>query len=766
MSLFSELRRRNVFRIAAAYLVVGWLLTEVLTAILPELGAPDWLSRAVILIFAFGFLPAVGFAWVFELTPEGIKRDYGAASDEPGSVAIRKRFDHIAIGTAVVLIIVVGLFSARQTTDDNGPVQLLASASQAVISNASVAVLPFVNMSNDQDNEYFSDGLTETLLHMLTQIPELKVAARTSSFAFKGKSLSIQEIARSLEVAHVLEGSVQRAGDRVRITAQLIRASDGYHVWSSKYDREVDDIFGIQDEIAQKVGYALSESLLGAAPVRQPAGLRTTDADAYDLYLQARKERVTYSYSGLQATEDLLKGALLIDPDFIEAKTELATSYVQQLETGLMDDQEAYLEIIAITDQVLAERPEDPVALAASAFARTGTRFKQGDFSGAPELVRQLEEIVAAAPAELQPKILLMRAYQMTQQDDKAVELLTAALRQDPFNPTIYYELGTAYMKVGRRDDARTALEKSLEIEPAQPNAYTNLGLISLHSGDGVGYVTQFLKAIRVDPKDHELPGMLADFLYNIGLVEIGDDFRERVLAIAPTSEIAYHLELVRAVATGDEEAGIASARRAIVDNIEERRGSYVGAVRYLLRNAAQNNNVESESAWIDRHAPGILDIDAAQSPQKYRMAQGAAFDAWYTSLPREELLRRIEVLQAGFEQAGQSLEDNPYSRANILAMRGETEQAIEVALDKIFTSSVAKNLGWREMFSQPHFAELVADPRIKAAIQQWEDEESRIRAQVQSYFRDMQTTTLTAQNIASADKALYGVAQRAVFRQ
>ena len=441
MSLLAELRRRNVFRVSAAYLVVGWLLTEVLTTILPTLGAPDWISRAVILIFAFGFIPTVIFAWIFELTPDGIKRDYGDASDEPGSVTIRKRFDHIAIGTAVALIILVGLFSARQTTDDGGQIQSLASTAQTVISNASVAVLPFVNMSSDVDNEYFSDGLTETLLHMLAQIPDLKVAARTSSFAFKGKKLSIQEIARSLDVAHVLEGSVQKAGDRVRITAQLIRASDGYHVWSSNYDREVDDIFGIQDEIAEKVGYALSESLLGAGAGGKPGSLKTTDPDAYDLYLQARKERSTYSYGGLQAAEDLLKGALLIDPDFIEAKTELATSYMHQLETGLMEQEEAFSQIIAITDQVLAEDPDNAIARAASLFAKAGMRISQGDLDANFEMIPQLEAIVAEAPNDLQARVLLVRAYQASQQDEKSVAVLTEALRRDPFNPVSYTHL-------------------------------------------------------------------------------------------------------------------------------------------------------------------------------------------------------------------------------------------------------------------------------------------------------------------------------------
>jgi len=226
MSLVAELKRRNVLRVAAAYLVVGWLLTEVLTTILPTLGAPAWAARAVILIFAFGFIPAVIFSWFYELTPEGIKREEDVDRDGSQTSGGRKKLDYVTVVGVVALIVFVGLFSARQTGDDTEMIETAPS-------DASVAVLPFVNMSSDKDNEYFSDGLTETLLHMLAQIPDLKVAARTSSFAFKGQNKSIQEIAAALDVAHILEGSVQRVGDRVRITAQLIRASDGFHVWST-----------------------------------------------------------------------------------------------------------------------------------------------------------------------------------------------------------------------------------------------------------------------------------------------------------------------------------------------------------------------------------------------------------------------------------------------------------------------------------------------------------------------------------------------------
>ncbi|MBT8092769.1 MAG: hypothetical protein KJN77_07015, partial [Gammaproteobacteria bacterium] len=300
-------------------------------------------------------------------------------------------------------------------------------------------------------------------------------------------------------------------------------------------------------------------------------------------------------------------------------------------------------------------------------------------------------------------------------------------------------------------------------IEPNQPNAYVHLGQISLQDGDGIGFVSQYLKAIRVDPKDHELPAMLASFLYRLKLVEIGDDFRKRVLTLAPTSEVAYQLELLRAVETGDEEASIASARRAIEDDIEERHGSYTSAVQYLLRHAAGQGNVDEELAWIDQHAPGIFDIDAAQVPRKYRLAQAPAFDAWYTVLPRDELLRRIDAMVGFLESIGYDITEGAYTYVNVLAMRGETDEAIDVALERIFTRPVAKNLGWQEMFATRQFVEFVADPRIQVAMQRWEDEESRLRSQVEAFFEDMQAETPTAQDNLSAKDVLDGLGQRTV---
>lgn len=732
MSLVKELKRRNVFRVAAAYLVVGWLLTEVLTTILPTLGAPAWTTRAVILIFAFGFIPAVVLSWVYEITPEGIKREEDLDRDDSTGHGKVKKLDYLTIAAVILAIVFFASFSAQQQQSDD------LVFVENTISNESVAVLPFVNMSKDKDNEYFSDGLTETLLHMLAQYPELKVAARTSSFAFKGQNTDIREIASALQVAHILEGSVQQVGDRVRITVQLIRAIDGFHVWSEIYDRTIDDIFAIQDEIAIKVGGALSASILSPGGGGKVASISTNDLDAYDLYLQARRERATFSFGGLLAAEELLKGALTIDPGFLEAKNELAGNYLDQTNTGLMNESDAFATALAITDQVLAARPTDAAARAIQIFIKmatfSGTESKDTIF----ENLRELESIVAEHPSEYQARVFLTNLFQGLQQSEKALQLQLDALERDPYNARIHYEIGALYLDMDQPDDARDALNKSIEIQPNQPNAYLRLAMVALHAGDGVEFLRQNLKSLGVDPRDHEIPGFIAGFLYQLDLIAEGDDFQTRVNAIAPTSEVAYRIELLRAINTNDEEGSIASARRAIEDNINDRQFAYGGAVQYLLRSAARSGTVAEESAYLEKHAPGILDMDADSISNKYRNAQRIAFDAWITTLPYDELMRRLDLILVFAKSLGVDLQDNPRMNVGVLALQGDIEQAIDVALAEIFSQPVTMNLGWRDGFAQAQYAEFVKDPRVIAAMQNWQDEEDALRDQVQDFLLDL----------------------------
>jgi len=730
MSLLAELKRRNVLSVTAAYLVVGWLLTEVLTTILETLGAPDWVARGVILAFALGFIPTIILSWIYQMTPDGIKRD----SDIRGDADLRVRsrsFDYLVISSVVVLTIALAFLGSQSSISER-------TGNAGTISSASVAVLPFVNMSKDKSEDYFSDGLTETLLHMLAQIPNLKVAARTSSFAFKGQNQNVREIAETLRVAHILEGSVQRSGDKVRITAQLIRADDGFHVWSSIYDRTFDDIFVIQDEIAAKVGSELSQTIFGTTVDLAPTSSGTEIADAYLLYLQALAGRATYSFRGLQASENLLKGALAIDPGYLDAKTELASNYLHQFETGLIDEAEANSQIMALTDQVLDARPGDPAATAIKLYTETRTVSMQGAAAKLVDAIGQLERLVAENRADYEIRALLGRLLRNAGQLDRALEVHLDALPDDPLNSQNLFDLGAIYLDMDNLQEARKSLEKSLEIEPQQPNALIRLANISRRRGNAVEFVRLMLQALTVDPQDYEIPGFVALFLYELGLPDEADDFRDLVFAIAPTRDIAYKIELVRANSTGDEFASVASARRAIEDDIGGRQFSYAGAVQHLLRVAARNGTVDEESTWLEMQAPGILDVDREPAPAKFRGAQIVALEAWYTTLSPEELSRRIDLL----EDIGEGFGFNPFTDAglqmSVLAMRGETDEAINVGLNSVFTDSVLVHLGWQESVGLPIYSEFDADDRVQEALQRWRDEQVRQSDLVREYLADL----------------------------
>ncbi len=729
MSLFSELRRRNVFRVAAAYLVVGWLLTEVASTLLPMFGAPGWVARALVIVIAIGFVPLLIFSWAYELTPEGLKRESLVNRVESITWQTGRKLDLVTI-TAVVLGVV---FLAWMRLSPNVPVPGTEAVTAGPV-EASVAVLPFVNMSGNAENEYFSDGLTETLLHMLAQVPELRVAARTSSFAFKGQDKDIREIALALRVAHVLEGSVQRAGDRVRITAQLIRANDGFHVWSENYDRTLDDIFGIQDEIATKVGTSLSDSLLGARD-RAIEGVATKNISAYDMYLQALAELAKGSYGSLQAAEGLLKDALSQDPEFLDAKTELARNYLDQMLTGLVDLDEAVPAVEALAGQVLAKRPGHARTMATLIWARDYQTYFAGNLDVLATSVDLLRDLAIAEPGELEPKLVHARYLSLLRRDEEALLQLQEARELDPLNPEIYYDMGFVNSRSRNFEAARAALLRSLELEPAQPNAHGMLGEIARATGDGVDALRQDLMAIKVDPEDHEIPALVAQYLYELGLIVDGDRFRARVHAIAPTSEIARQTELIRSINADEADASLALARRIVEEDVGNRQGGWVTAAQYLLWTETRRGNAQAVLDYFDSQVPGFSDFDAPSIPQKALAARTRALGAWRETKSQDELMQLVGRAYAPFEKSGFSFADSPLAHVSVLALSGDTDAAIEIALSDLFTRAVTEFGGWRRYFQQPHLAGVVADPRVQAEMARWEKEEAGLREELRAFL-------------------------------
>ena len=326
VSFFGELKRRNVVRVGVAYLVGAWVVLQIVDFVVDAISAPNWIVQIFILVAGIGLPVVLAVSWAFELTPEGIKRESQIDRSQSIPATTGRRLDRLII--ALLLLAVVFLAGdrlMRSPVDMPTPVQGTSTPHDFAARENTIAVLPFVNMSSDQEQEYFSDGITEEILNRLAGIRELRVAARTSVFSFKDHNEDIREIARKLGVATVLEGSVRRSGDDIRITAQLIRASDGFHLWSSAYDRKLENIFAIQDDIANRIAEALQVSM--GIYDRQAGAPRTVDPEAYDLYLRARALHRQRGEVLLDAI-DLFEQALAIDPDFAPAWAGLSHTYI------------------------------------------------------------------------------------------------------------------------------------------------------------------------------------------------------------------------------------------------------------------------------------------------------------------------------------------------------------------------------------------------------------------------------------------------------
>jgi adenylate cyclase len=406
MSLFAELKRRNVFRVSAAYLVVGWLGLQLTDILLNIVGAPEWVGKVIIAFLLLGFVPTVAAAWVFEVGPEGVRRDDGTTSRDEGPQA--RRLDIITLGAVVLLLVIMAWQYLSPAFMDRPPTAVATAEPEVayyapespeegrraqriepvpVISPHSVAVLPFANLSPDPENAYFADGIAEEVLNILARIEGLRVASRTSSFSLRGTTMDVPEIAARLGVAHVLEGSVRRQGARVRISAQLIDARSDQQLWSDTYDRELEDIFAIQEQIAQAIADALSDTL-GMRQVRVQAP--TKDLEAYELFLRGR-QLFALRGPGVVTARTLLEQAVARDPEFAPAWAVLAAvnyvvpSYID------VDPSESDAGAAKAVNRALALDPDEPTALSVKGRIAAGA----GDHIAAHRLLRRAVELDA-----------------------------------------------------------------------------------------------------------------------------------------------------------------------------------------------------------------------------------------------------------------------------------------------------------------------------------------------------------------------------------
>jgi TolB-like protein/Tfp pilus assembly protein PilF len=479
---FAELKRRNVYKVAIAYSVVAWLLIQIATQVFPFFEIPNWAVRLVVLLLIIGFPIALILAWAFELTPEGLKRTEFA--DELPAKASRNRawIYIVTIGGAISIgLFFLGRYTA--TSKQSGSIEVAKS----------IAVLPLVNTSGDPGNDYFSDGLSEELIAVLAKIPGLKIIGRSSSFLFKGKSDDSRTIGEKLGVTNLLEGSVRKQGDRVRIVAELINAADGRTLWSETYDRELKDVFAVQSEIATAVTEQLKIKLLGA-PAKSDAVPSNNNLAAYNALQQGTFYFRLSTEEGTRKATEFYGEAIRLDPRYALAYAQLSAAWRQLAATWLVggaDANEGFAKARNAAQTSLSLAPNLAAAHEALGFVLVTPDL---DFAAAEVEFRKAEKL---APADAGPKFALSFLFAAQGRLAEAENIMRQTLPLDPLGVTRYLNLARILIAGGRYDEAEAVLRKAIELQPAAARLHAYLTTLDVIRGDAAAA----LRDAQLEPK-------------------------------------------------------------------------------------------------------------------------------------------------------------------------------------------------------------------------------------------------------------------------
>jgi TolB-like protein/cytochrome c-type biogenesis protein CcmH/NrfG len=542
MSFFAELKRRNVLRVGAAYAAISWLLIQIAETTFPALGLGDAEVRIVILVAAVGFIPALIFAWAFELTPEGLRRDREIDRTAPATRRPTRRLDRFVM---VALALALGYFAfdkfalapQREAVRQRQQVEALEEATEAArkagrteaivesYGEQSIVVLPFADLSAGGDQGYLADGIAEEVLNILAHYNDLRVISRSSAFALRDAGLSMPELSAKLDVGHVLEGSVRKAGDRIRVTAQLIEARSDTHLWSQTYDREIDDIFAIQNEIAAQVAQELTVRLIHA-PART-----TIDPATYELYLQGRGLLARHTPDDMPEAIRLFERVTAKDPDFAPGHVGTALAIYWQGSPG----QERYERIEAAADRALALDPDNSDALAVLGRIRVIQ-------SQTTEGRALLERSIQSNPNNPLGYRWLGQSY-ATSDPAQYVTMATKAWLLDPLDPTIHWHQVTSLGLLGRTDDALKVAREHLSYEPDDTLAYGLAGDTHFRAGHLGRAVKSYYRAYRARPVwVGTYAGIRDVFINGLGVLDMAEAWVEEVERNGHTDRLKVQL--------------------------------------------------------------------------------------------------------------------------------------------------------------------------------------------------------------------------------
>jgi TolB-like protein/lipoprotein NlpI len=485
---FAELKRRNVYKVAIAYIVAGWALSQGIAQVFPVFDIPNWVIRLIVLLIIIGLPIALVLAWSFELTPQGIKRTQTADAMPAGA----RRKKHVWIYIVVIgALLSIGLFLLGRYSAGN------KAASPAGLLNKSIAVLPFDNLSRDPDNAYFAEGVQDEILTRLAKVADLKVISRTSTQHFKSAPENLPEIAKQLGVTNILEGSVQRAADQVRVNVKLINAMTDAHVWADTYDRKLTDIFAVETEIAKAIAETLQAKLTGAEK-SSIAKAPTANPEAYELYLKGRFFWNKRTGTDLRKAIDYFNQAIAKDPNYALAHVGLADSYLLLSSFAAVSPGESLPPARSALKKAL--ELDDSLAEAHASFGLLATL--ELDLHRA---INELKRAVELKPNYATAHHWLALAHMTLAQFDPAISEAKRAIELDPLSLVINADTSWIYFSARRYDEAEAQVRKTLEIGPQFFLAHYYWGEILQSKGRSSDAIAEFQKAFELNNDPYSL---------------------------------------------------------------------------------------------------------------------------------------------------------------------------------------------------------------------------------------------------------------------
>mgnify|MGYP001814928348 CR=1 FL=1 len=683
--ILQELKRRNVFRVGAAYAVAGWLIIQVIETISEPLGLPEWTEAFFIVLVLAGLPIVLLFAWAFELTPEGLKKTREVDRDESVTADTGKKLNYAIIA---VLVFALGYFIWERQglveapqPDSVASTQNAESQAPDEAQAASVAVLPFVNMSADPEQEYFSDGISEELLNLLAKIPDLRVPARTSSFQFKGQNLDIADVAKQLNVAHVLEGSVRKADVRIRVTAQLIEADTGYHLWSETYDRELTDVFQIQDEISAAIVDALSETL-GITAEAAPTVTSAASPEAYNAYLFGQHLLKQRTKADIESAIINFEKALELEPDYAPAHAGLGLAWRLLLSSrqtyGTLTQEEMLTKAMPHLERALELDPALPEALGAM-----GLTVEAQD--KLEEAIGYFERALEINPSQTDIRNWYSSTLSDLRRENDAYREMEIAYELDPVSVLTLNNYVNELMIRREFDRARPVIARLEQIDPARAAMFNSMAYVEQHRlGDGA---IELFRGTDAEPGNLRVRGRAAFQLLNLGLEEDALQvwpYPNILPIVGNTDDTGHALDLARTQLENDpsDPGNVAALAWAYWE---------VGETEQALRNARRFLNTVDESR---RDLEGINWMFAS--------------NAWREG-DREQAYEIMATLDADTDRQldiGIDLTWHYFFKAATSYMRGDVERSLEY-LDVVYSRSgvnswridqTYRELGWNDI--------------------------------------------------------------------